>query len=562
MGDNNSMIEQSNDSENESSIYQFNFPMSSYQWYPAGKNLAVLYRLFAGIVLNILWIAAVVFTAYRVIEYFMLSIPGMLGVLLALYLLILITFRIFLNNLFVTLSRRLSLQDRHDFILYRFHHGFGRRESTRTPSLLSMAQIDLAAGNAELAKEALKEIHIEKLNGSQMKLTALLWIFTLLSEDPEADEKNLKGAEDWYHTYIKIPDTSGKFPDAEKVASWIRQENQEEMQSVISGSSFSKQIHLIPQLIIGLMLSHVVFFVSVSNGLASGWSLRPSYESAAGSLTGLFVIALGSSLLWLIYQNQKINGILVLHGRKWISVIGGIAWEALFFLLAAVTFLSAMGALDHQERILEKNVQDPQTHRTYTYLVTEPDYGVSEYYRAIDFMFMEEYEEARLYDTSLQNYKDQTTDTDSQNSDSQTQQDVSGAADESGQDVSQQDTSANEGDRQMGDDGFGSQNAMLKVFEYLQKTNAYPDMNMTFGANAKGDTYAVAAKGTENVDGAETAYELRLYENGQKDSESGTAWEVVLEKVYPNGEKDTELVDFYLVNTKNGQITDEHKTNW
>jgi ABC-type multidrug transport system fused ATPase/permease subunit len=551
------MIEQSNDVGNKSSIYQSTSYIKSYEWHSAGKRLAVLYRVVSRIVLNVLWVVAAAFAGYRTIEYFMLRIPGLMGVLLALFLLILITFRGFFNNLFVLLSRKLSLQDRHDFILYRYHHGFGSTEMNRTSSLLTMAQIDLAVGNAGLAKEALKEIHVEKLNGSQMKQTALLWILVSLAENLADDGKYQSDAEDWFHTYIKIPDTSGKFPDNELVTSWMHREKQEEMQKIISGFPLAEPIHLLSGLLVGLMLSHVVFFVSVSNGLASGWSLRSGYEAAAAALTGVFVIAVGSYFLWLIHHNRKISDGSVSRGKKLASVIGGIAWEVLLVLLACVTFLSALGALDHQERILEKNAQDPLTHRTYTYLVTEPSYGAPEYYRAIDFMFMEEYEEARAYDTEWQEYMDQMND-----SKAGTGQDSNTADDETAQSDLQQSTSVNEEDEQVEDDGFGSQNAMLQVFEYLQDTNAYPDMNMTFGANAKGDTYAVIATETENADGTETAYELRLYENGRQDTESGTAWEIVLEKVYPSGEKDTELVDFYLVNTVDGQVTDERKTNW
>ena len=34
------------------------------------------------------------------------------------------------------------------------------------------------------------------------------------------------------------------------------------------------------------------------------------------------------------------------------------------------------------------------------------------------------------------------------------------------------------------------------------------------------------------------------------------------EKVYPDGNYETELVDFYLVNTDTMQVTDEQKNTW
>ncbi|EKC64327.1 hypothetical protein OBE_07019, partial [human gut metagenome] len=38
--------------------------------------------------------------------------------------------------------------------------------------------------------------------------------------------------------------------------------------------------------------------------------------------------------------------------------------------------------------------------------------------------------------------------------------------------------------------------------------------------------------------------------------------ELVLEKVYPNGEYETELVDFYLVDPETLEVIDEQKSTW
>ena len=48
----------------------------------------------------------------------------------------------------------------------------------------------------------------------------------------------------------------------------------------------------------------------------------------------------------------------------------------------------------------------------------------------------------------------------------------------------------------------------------------------------------------------------------RSDAGGGTEREIVLEKVYPSGGYDTELLGFYLVNTETGEVTDEHKTSW
>ena len=51
-----------------------------------------------------------------------------------------------------------------------------------------------------------------------------------------------------------------------------------------------------------------------------------------------------------------------------------------------------------------------------------------------------------------------------------------------------------------------------------------------------------------------------LYDNGSKtDADGNSCEELVLEKVYPDGNYETELVDIYLVNTDTMQVTDEQK---
>ena len=43
---------------------------------------------------------------------------------------------------------------------------------------------------------------------------------------------------------------------------------------------------------------------------------------------------------------------------------------------------------------------------------------------------------------------------------------------------------------------------------------------------------------------------------------NNTFEELVLEKVYPDGGYETELVDFYLVNSETLEVIDEQKSSW
>ena len=90
------------------------------------------------------------------------------------------------------------------------------------------------------------------------------------------------------------------------------------------------------------------------------------------------------------------------------------------------------------------------------------------------------------------------------------------------------------------------QDEMRAVYQYIQQQNPLPDMNFTYTANAKGENYAILSETTEEKDGTTVNVNYCLYDNGSKtDENNNTFEELVLEKVYPDGGYETELVDFY-----------------
>ena len=112
-------------------------------------------------------------------------------------------------------------------------------------------------------------------------------------------------------------------------------------------------------------------------------------------------------------------------------------------------------------------------------------------------------------------------------------------------------------------DGLTIQNAMLAVYNYLQENNALQNMAFSYTANAKGEVYGIVSETQETKDGNTVNVRYCLYDNGAKtDADGNSCEELVLEKVYPDGNYETELVDFYLVNTDTMQVTDEQKNTW
>ena len=104
---------------------------------------------------------------------------------------------------------------------------------------------------------------------------------------------------------------------------------------------------------------------------------------------------------------------------------------------------------------------------------------------------------------------------------------------------------------------------MRAVARYLQEQGVVPDASEpALGYDAKGHAYASLGTQSQTVNGktVEVGYELR--DNGESQQPSGTAQELVLERTYPNGEGDAELVGFYLVDHQTLTVTDENRTSW
>lgn len=107
------------------------------------------------------------------------------------------------------------------------------------------------------------------------------------------------------------------------------------------------------------------------------------------------------------------------------------------------------------------------------------------------------------------------------------------------------------------------QNAMTLVYNYLDEKKRYSDMELNFCASAKGETYAVICATQEEEHTRVLDVEYRLYYNGTKENRNGTECaEIVLQKWYPNGENNAQLINFYLVDPDTLEVIDEHDSSW
>ena len=563
-----------------------------YKWNLSGRRLAVLYRFFSAFLVPVAWVFLVIFLEWHVIRIGSLTAGGILWTVVALVVLF-YSVLIFLNHLFSGISRRLDPEERHDYILYGFHHRGRRNVRLRAQSLLFMAQLDIRMHRPERAGEALEEIPTDKLSMEQMKLYTLLKLAgEVLSEEGategtlsekgetegtvrgEGEKQAHASAEDWYIRYSGFSDQTGKFPENAAVESWMKPEAmenkqaQDEMIAAVSGISIGPEPHPFFNLFFGMMLAHSIFFPTVQSFTASGWQLRPKYSFFAGGLAGLFVLILGIGILYLLLKKRRRAGSPERGADKARLIIVGIAWVLLVLSLSAMVFLGSWAGTSDQERILTDAVPDPFTGIKYVYLAEEEDYGGTRYYRSPDFIFMEEWSEAMYYDTEAGNDLPEAAGEDQQekytvNGDSAKSAIQDWESGSSSRSTFVGDSAGDEYDGGTGsDDSFAAQNAMQAVYEYLKENGEFQNLSISYSANAKGDLYARIGSGSEAQGAEERSYELRLYDNGEKESDSGFCREIVLEKVYLDGDGEIELLDFYLVNRETLEVTDEQKTEW
>jgi len=87
-------------------------------------------------------------------------------------------------------------------------------------------------------------------------------------------------------------------------------------------------------------------------------------------------------------------------------------------------------------------------------------------------------------------------------------------------------------------------------------------LTLQYGADAKANLYACIRTGSDEADGEQQKYELRLYDNGSDWKDDRDCQEIVLQKVYTSSSRDSKLIDFYLVDLSTGEVIDEHRNTW
>lgn len=438
-------------------------------------------------------------------------------------------------------SYKLSLEDRHAYAQHLYEKQYRSYPAVANQAFFIMARMDIQMGNYERAGEELKKICVDKCNTEQLKLYYYLKMIVSVTADDrtEIQENQMR--------YLAIPDVKGAYPSESELGVWIKKSDTGKMAEALKKAVPDKKEHPVRISIITMILAYSTFFYGLWYGINRdvGYEVRQHFaEISAAFIT----ISLAVIIIWGIVSiyRRSCQEMEVKSGKNKVTLLIIYGAATIFALIIVGSLgLSVFLGTNWTETVTKKSGK-------YTYITAKQDYGSDRRYRTNNPFIMQSVDSLlpSLGITEKKDDKDELSDTTDSNN--QTNE-----SDNQNTDNAADDTS--EGQR----DGLTIQNEMLAVYNYLQQQNTLQNMAFKYVANAKGEVYAIVSEVKEEKDGNMVTVRYGLYDNGEKKDTDGNACEeLVLEKIYPEGNYENELVDFYLVNADTMQVTDEKKNTW
>lgn len=435
---------------------------------------------------------------------------------------------------------QLAPEERHEYAKYLYEKQYRRYPAVANQMLFVMARMSVLLGNYERAREELVDIRTDKCNPVQLKLYYYLRIVTAqATEDVDSVQENLT-------RFAGIPDVKGAYPSEAEIAMWIEQRDTIQMAEALKKAVPDKKEHPVRIGIITVILAYSTFFYGLWYGINRDMGYEVRYHFAEISIVvvgiGLAVLIIWGIVSLYIHNCQELA---VQSGKSRVALIIIYGAAAIFALLIlGMSSLSVVLGMDGIETVTDHDSK-------YTYITVQEDYGGERRYRTNNPFVMQSMDSLWL--------SSDTTDADENNEESLD----TNTGNSSETEDSQSEDTVEDYEMEGQHDGLTIQNAMLAVYNHLQEKNAFQNMAFSYTANAKGEVYAVVSETQETKDGNTVNVRYCLYDNGAKmDADGNSCEELVLEKVYPDGNYETELVDFYLVNVDTMQVTDEQKNTW
>ena len=437
-------------------------------------------------------------------------------------------------------SYQLAPEERHEYAKYLYEKQYRRYPVVANQMLFVMARMSVLLGKYERAGEELVDIRTDKCNPVQLKLYYYLRIITAqATEDVDGVQENLT-------RFAGIPDVKGVYPSEAVLAMWIEQRDTVQIAEALKKAVPDKKEHPMRIGIITVILAYSTFFYGLWYGINRDMGYEVRYHFAEISIVvvgiGLAVLIIWGIVSLYIHNCQELA---VQSGKSRVALIIIYGAAAIFALLIlGMSSLSVVLGMDGIETVTDHDSK-------YTYITVQEDYGGERRYRTNNPFVMQSMDSLWL--------SSDTTDADENNKESPD----TNTRDSSETEDSHSEDTVEDSEMEGQHDGLTIQNAMLAVYNYLQEQNTLQNMAFSYTANAKGEVYAIVSEMQEIKDGNTVNVRYCLYDNGSKtDADGNSCEELVLEKVYPDGNYETELMDFYLVNADTMQVTDEQKNTW
>ena len=441
-------------------------------------------------------------------------------------------------------SYRLTPEERHEYARYLYEKQYHHYPAVANQMLLVMARMSVLLNNYERAAQELADIRIDKFNPAQLKLYYYLKVVTAVAAG------DATGLQESQMCYAGIPDTKCTYPSKAEFAMWIEQRAAAQMAEALKKAVPDKKEHPVRISIITLVLAYSTFFYGLWYGINRDMGYEVRYRFAEISIT-IITTSLAVLLIWGIVSLYRHNcqALSIQFGKNKVALIIVYGAAAIFALLIiGMSGLSVVFGMDGTETVTGCDSK-------YTYITVQEDYGGERRYRTNNPFVMQSMDGLWWSSDTMDEADNQEEDT-TELPDLDTENSTDSEDIQSGNIIEDYET---EGQH----DGLTIQNAMLAVYNYLQEQNTLQNMAFSYTANAKGEVYAVVSETQETKDGNTVNVRYCLYDNGSKtDADGNSCEELVLEKVYPDGNYETELVDFYLVNADTMQVTDEQKNTW
>ena len=527
------------------------FQKNEYSWNPVAKRRAGNYFIKLGVGV------ALIFALYGLLGYFLFVTHAFVTQTLwgygAAMVILAFGLRLALNAGSRKQTRKMSSDEKHDYALY-FYHRHGRKNTVLGNFYLVIcAQADVCQRKYELAEQALDQIVMEKCKADQLKQIWLLRLIIALAID---DEEKMQ---ETFICYNGIEVRSKGFPATDIVRECVDHRDAETLTEVMKQSVVVKKEHPLRIGCISIFLAYCILFYAAALGINtdSGYVLRYMFATISILVTFLGLLVL---VIWL---NIRLFGNETFSRRSSVNKVCFVIICAIFLLCMAENSVIIYLGLEWKEEVISQDEK-------YTYLkaYSERAYNVTTtLYRTNNPFVMQRINSC--LPSADSNWSEDSTDSSDANQDI-TDNSTNGASN------SASDETAGESATDNGisdSDSYSSEleqyqlleNEITAVFEYLQNEGQFTDAELSFDANAKGETYGLISAGQEQAGTRMVDVEYRLYINfnGEKTNDEGkTCTEIVLEKFYPGGSYSTELVDFYLVDPDTLQVVDEHKTTW